>query len=43
MGVPDNLRGRVDDTLRELNKQVGVDRIRLMVEGCEVGTMTLNI
>ena len=41
-GVPDNLRGRVDDTLRELNRQVGVDRIRLMVEGCEVGTMTLK-
>ena len=41
-GEPDNLRGRVDDELRRLNKEAGVDRIRLMVEGEEVGTMTLK-
>lgn len=41
-GEPDNLRGRVDDMLRADNREKGTDRYRLMVNGSEVGTLTLK-
>ena len=41
-GVPDNLRGRVDDMLRADFKEKGTDRFRLMVNGSEVGTLSLK-
>ena len=41
-GEPDNLRGRVDDMLRADNREKGTDRFRLMVNGSEVGTLTLR-
>ena len=41
-GEPDNLRGRVDDMLRADNREKGTDRYRLMVNGSEVGTLTLR-
>lgn len=41
-GEPDNLRGRVDDILRDMNKRGGADRMRLTVNGSNVGTLTLK-
>lgn len=41
-GEPDNLRGRVDDILRDMNKRGGADRMRLTVSGSNVGTLTLR-
>lgn len=41
-GEPDNLRGRVDDMLREDYKEKGTDRYRLKLNGAEVGTISLR-
>lgn len=41
-GEPDNLRGRVDDMLRADFKEKGTDRFRLMVNGAEVGTLSMR-
>ena len=41
-GEPDNLRGRVDDMLRADKREKGTDRYRLMVNGSEVGTLTIR-
>jgi hypothetical protein len=42
-GEPDNLRGRVDDMLRDDYKEKGTDRYRLKVGGVEVGTLSLRL
>ena len=41
-GEPDNLRGRVDDMLREDYKEKGTDRYRLKLNDVEVGTISLR-